>query len=136
MAFARGDVVLLRRAGGQRHAERAALIYSVSSEDTWFFLISGVRSLERSQRHRSEIDVPDTEAGWLGLPMRFPVIYCDRQHKLPRALPSVEPIGRASIALQQVVYRTWAREIVTRQTENRLTFRSLQPAFHTIHMPA
>jgi hypothetical protein len=129
MGFARGDVVLLRRAGGQRHAERAALIWRTDTEDTWFFLISGVRSLDRSQRHRSEIDVPEFEGMALGLPMRLPVIYCDRQHKLVMGrLPTVHPAGRASQQLVQLVSRTWQREVITRQMESRLSFRQ-QPVF-------
>lgn len=130
MGFQRGDVVLLRRAGGQRHAERAALIWRTDSDGTWFFLISGVRSLDRSQRHRSEIDVPELEGMALGLPMRLPVIYCDRQHKLALdRLPTVRPIGRASQQLIWLVSRTWGREVITRQMENRLSFRQSPALF-------
>jgi len=124
MSFRRGDVVLLRRAGGQRHAGRAALIWRVDGDDIRFLLIVGVRSFDRGQKHRAEIDMDPKEAWSLGLPMTCPVLICTHENKLDVArLPSREPVGRASDALMFIATQTVAREIQSRQTEDRLSYR-------------
>lgn len=120
--------MLLHRAGGQRHADRAALIWRVSGDDIWFFLISGVRSLDRGQRHRSEVDIEGMDGLALGLPMKLPVIYCNRQLKLDTTR-AVERIGQAPDAFMRRIAQVWMREVSAQDIENRLSYRPMWASF-------
>ena len=119
---------MLRRAGGQRHAGRAALIWRVDGDDIRFLLIVGVRSFDRGQKHRAEVDLSEDDVSAIGLPILRPVLICTHDNKLDVSrLPSREPIGRAPDALMQLATLTVYREAQTRHTEARLTYRSGSP---------
>jgi hypothetical protein len=64
------------------------------------------------------------EAIEMGLTMGYPVVYCNAQNKLdPSRLPSHDPIGRASDGFMRMISQVWAREVASRETENRLSYR-------------
>jgi hypothetical protein len=136
LSFQRGDVVLLRNPGRRDHADRAALIWRVSGDDVRFLLIAGVRSYDRTQKHRSEMDLPSEDAMALCLPIARPVLFCGQEHRLnTSSLPSVRPIARASERLMARVLVVVTREWAARRLEDRLTFRSPPTDWHLLVSP-
>lgn len=123
--LSRGDVVLLREATPGEHADRAGLIWQVRAGEAIYLPIYAVRSLDRSQKHRSELDLSHDERNSAALPMRFPVVFC---HQAFRTHTRHRPIGRFSDKMLARVNTAVARELATQQMESRLTYRPLSPA--------
>lgn len=125
MALQRGDVVLLGRGkGGSNHLERAALIWRVTQDGVSFLAIVGVRSFDRSQKHRAELDLRLEEVTGMGLPIARPVLFCNHEHRLDMTrLQHCRTVGRASDDLMARATTLVAREVATRKMEDQLTFR-------------
>lgn len=118
--LSRGDVVLLREATPGEHADRAGLIWRVTGDEAIYLPIYGVRSEDRSQRHRAEMDLSHDDRNASGLPMRFPSVFC---HQAFRTHTRHKCIGRFSDVMMARIRAAVSRELATQEMESRLSYR-------------
>lgn len=123
MALARGSVVALRRSGSGSQG----LVWRVEADTLVVIPISGTDG-NGNRRHRAEVLVQDiSDFVETGLTNPRPALRCHAIFRVPIAkLYSQKPTGTAPPSLMARVAVAVAREIASRQMEERFSFRGLR----------
>jgi hypothetical protein len=100
------------------------VIWRVEGEQSFYIPIYGVRSFDRSQKHRAELDLTYEDREETGVPMRFPVVFCHLLFPVdPKRQFNSRLIGRFSEPLMERVRIMRMREAASRKFEHDRAYR-------------